>query len=109
VPGASVAVFGAGGVGLNVVVGARLAGASTIVVIDPDESRRALAVVRGATAALAPGETFDPVDYAFEVVGVPAVMEAALASLAPGGELVLVCATAPEALISYQPRAFLSK
>jgi len=108
-PGASVAVFGAGGVGLNVVIGARLAGASTIVVVDPDAGRRALAVARGTTAALAPGEPFDPVDYAFEVVGVPEVMEAALASLAPGGELVLVGATARDAQMSFYPRAFLSK
>jgi S-(hydroxymethyl)glutathione dehydrogenase/alcohol dehydrogenase len=108
-PGASVAVFGAGGVGLNVVVGARLAGASTIVVVDPEERRRTLALARGATAALAPGEPFDPVDYAFEVVGVPAVMEAALASLAPGGELVLVGAAARDALVSFHPRAFLSR
>jgi len=108
-PGASVAVFGAGGVGLNVVVGARLADASTIIVVDPDEGRRALAVARGATAALAPGEPFDPVDYAFEVVGAPAVMEEALASLAPGGELVLVGATARDGLMSFHPRAFLSK
>ena len=41
--GASVAVFGAGGVGLNVVVGARMAGASTIVAVDPDADRRARA------------------------------------------------------------------
>jgi len=40
---------------------------------------------------------------------VPAVMEAAVAALAPGGELVLVGATARDARISFQPRAFLSK
>jgi S-(hydroxymethyl)glutathione dehydrogenase/alcohol dehydrogenase len=107
--GARVAVFGAGGVGLNVVVGARIAGAATIVAVDPDESRRRLALVRGATAALEPGEPFDPVDYAFEVVGEPAVMEEALAQLAPGGELVLVGASARDALLSFHPRAFLSK
>jgi S-(hydroxymethyl)glutathione dehydrogenase/alcohol dehydrogenase len=107
--GASVAVFGAGGVGLNVVAGARIAGASRIVAVDPDESRRALARVRGATHTLAPGEPFDPVDYAFEVVGEPAVMELALAALAPAGELVLVGAAARDALMSFHPRAFLSK
>jgi S-(hydroxymethyl)glutathione dehydrogenase/alcohol dehydrogenase len=107
--GAAVAVFGAGGVGLNVVVGARLAGAATIVAVDPDEGRRGLALARGATAALAPGERFEPVDYAFEVVGEPAVMEEALAALAPGGELVLVGATARDAQLTFHPRAFLSK
>ena len=75
--GDSVAVFGAGGVGLNVVVGARLAGADTIVAVDPDPHRRELALARGATEAIAPGEPFEPVDFAFEVVGEPAVMEQA--------------------------------
>ena len=108
-PGASVAVFGAGGVGLNVVVGARMAGASAIVAIDPDEARRALARARGATAVLAPGEPFDAVDYAFEVVGDPTVMEQALASLAPGGELVLVGAAARDAVVAFHPRTLLSR
>lgn len=108
-PGSSVAVFGAGGVGLNVVVGARIAGATRIVAIDPSDERRGLALARGATHAVEPGVSFDPVDYAFEVVGEPAVMEAALATLAPGGELVLVGATARDARMSFHPRAFLSK
>ncbi len=107
--GASVAVFGAGGVGLNVVTGARLAGAGRIVAVDPDEARRGSALARGAAQAVAPGEPFDPVDYAFEVVGDPAVMEEALAALAPGGELVLVGATARDATMSFHPRAFLSR
>ena len=108
-PGASVAVFGVGAVGLNVVTGARLAGAGTIVAVDPDERRRELATARGATAAIAPAEAFDPVDYAFEAVGDVDVMRQALDALAPGGELVLVGATARDALLSFHPRAFLSK
>jgi S-(hydroxymethyl)glutathione dehydrogenase/alcohol dehydrogenase len=108
-PGSSVAVFGAGGVGLNVVVGARIAGATRIVAIDPSDERRGLALARGATHALTPGEAIDAVDYAFEVVGDPAVMEQALAALAPGGELVLVGATARDATMTFHPRAFLSK
>jgi S-(hydroxymethyl)glutathione dehydrogenase/alcohol dehydrogenase len=108
-PGSSVAVFGAGGVGLNVVTGARIAGATRIVAVDPTEERRGLALARGATHALAPGAPFDSVDYAFEVVGEPAVLEEALAALAPGGELVLVGATARDARMSFHPRAFLSK
>lgn len=108
-PGASVAVFGAGGVGLNVVAGARIAEAGRIVAVDPDESRLALARARGATHTVRPGEPLEPVDYAFEVVGDPAVMERAFASLAPAGELVLVGATARDALVSFHPRAFLSR
>jgi S-(hydroxymethyl)glutathione dehydrogenase / alcohol dehydrogenase len=108
-PGASVAVFGAGGVGLNIVVGARIAGAARIVAVDPDETRLELARARGATHTVRPGDPFDPVDYAFEVVGEPAVMEQAVAALAPAGELVLVGATARDALMSFHPRAFLSR
>ena len=108
-PGASVAVFGAGGVGLNVVAGARIAGAARIVAVDPDVRRRALATVRGATEALAPGEPFQPVDYAFEAVGEPAVIEQALAALAPAGELVLVGAAARDAILSFHPRGFMSR
>lgn len=107
--GSSVAVFGAGGVGLNVVVGARLAGAGRIVAVDPDPSHLRLATVRGATETVAPGAAFEPVDYAFEVVGEPAVMEQALASLAPAGELVLVGAARRPDTISFQPRAFMSR
>ncbi len=107
--GASVAVFGAGGVGLNVVAGARIAGADRVVAVDPDESRLALARARGATDVRRPGEPFEPVDYAFEVVGEPAVMEQALAALAPAGELVLVGAAARDDLVSFHPRAFMSR
>jgi S-(hydroxymethyl)glutathione dehydrogenase / alcohol dehydrogenase len=107
-PGESVAVLGAGGVGLNVVVGAHMAGATRIVAIDPDERRLELARARGATECLRPEQTFEPVDYAFEVVGEPAVMERALASLGPGGELVLVGAAARPDTMSFHPRAFMS-
>jgi S-(hydroxymethyl)glutathione dehydrogenase/alcohol dehydrogenase len=102
-------VFGAGGVGLNVVVGAQLAGAGRIVVIDPDPARLELARSRGATELCTPGDAFDPVDHAFEVVGDPVVMEAAVEALAPAGELVLVGASSREANMSFHPRAFLSK
>jgi S-(hydroxymethyl)glutathione dehydrogenase/alcohol dehydrogenase len=107
--GESVAVFGAGGVGLNVVVGARLAGASRIVAIDPDERRLALARERGATETYPPGASVESVDHAFEVVGEPAVMEQALAALGSAGQLVLVGAAARDATMAFQPRAFMSR
>jgi S-(hydroxymethyl)glutathione dehydrogenase/alcohol dehydrogenase len=49
------------------------------------------------------------VDFAFEVVGEPIVMERAVESLAPGGELVLVGAAARDETMSFHPRAFLSR
>ncbi len=52
--GQTLAVFGAGGVGLSAVMAARLVGARQIIVIEPVESRRALALELGATMALDP-------------------------------------------------------
>lgn len=108
-PGARVGIWGAGGVGLNVVTGARIAEAATIVAVDPDPERRELALARGATDAVEPGTEVVDLDYAFEVVGEPEVMSAALSSLGGGGTLVLVGAAARHALLSFHPRAFLSK
>ena len=79
--GDTVAVIGAGGVGLNVIQAARLVGASMIVAIDRVASKEALAMQFGATDfVLADGDDFDPVQavkslrpdgvhHAFEVVG----------------------------------------
>src|SRR5213078_2866675 len=57
-PGSSVAVFGCGGVGLNVVQGARIAGAARIIAIDAVEAKLETARTFGATDLLAakPGE-----------------------------------------------------
>src|SRR5205814_7435913 len=80
-PGSSVLVIGAGGVGLSVVMAARLAGATKIIVSDMSEAALALAVDLGATHAV---DISDPdvnvideatrisgrgVDYAFDAVG----------------------------------------
>jgi len=51
-PGETVVVIGAGGVGLNAIQGARLAGAARIVAVDPNPDRRADALAFGATEAL---------------------------------------------------------
>lgn len=81
-PGSSVAVIGCGGVGQSVVQGARIAGASTIIAIDPAAGRRIAAGEAGATHTIDPADG-DPVarvrdltagrgaDYTFEVVGLP--------------------------------------
>jgi S-(hydroxymethyl)glutathione dehydrogenase / alcohol dehydrogenase len=79
-PGSSVAVIGCGGVGQSAIQGARIAGASVIVAVDPAPSRRDSSRRVGATHAIDPNEV-DPVeyvrsltggrgvDYSFEVVG----------------------------------------
>ena len=83
--GARVAVIGCGAVGLSVVQGARLAGASEIRALDLDPERAAAALRFGATH-VDPG----PVDYVFDVVGRGPTFEQALALLANGGTAVLI-------------------
>jgi S-(hydroxymethyl)glutathione dehydrogenase/alcohol dehydrogenase len=99
--GASVAVFGAGGVGLNVIQGAVLAGAGRIIAVDLLDSKLKLAREFGATdtvnaskgepeAAIRDLTGGRGVDYAFEVIGLPKVIVQAFASLARGGKAVVV-------------------
>ena len=83
--GASVAVIGCGAVGLSVVQGARLAGASEIRAIDVDERKQEQALRFGATHTGA-----GPVDFAFDVVGRRATFELALELLRGGGAAVLI-------------------
>jgi S-(hydroxymethyl)glutathione dehydrogenase/alcohol dehydrogenase len=118
--GDTVVVIGVGGVGLNVVQGARLAGASLILVIDLDENRLDLARHYGATHTLL-GDAHDVVqqvrsltdergvDHVFEVVGAPALMLKGIDMLARGGALTLVGAAARDATLPFQPRRFMSQ
>jgi S-(hydroxymethyl)glutathione dehydrogenase/alcohol dehydrogenase len=87
--GSSVAVFGMGGVGLSVVQGARIAGASRIIGVDVNNSKKNVATQLGATDFINPRETENVVadiqkltgmgaDFAFECVGVPALARQAL-------------------------------
>jgi S-(hydroxymethyl)glutathione dehydrogenase/alcohol dehydrogenase len=85
-PGANVAVFGLGGIGLNVVQGARLAGANMIVGIDTNPAREALARRFGMTHFLDGNDSVAKVvdltgggaDYSFECIGNVEVMRQAL-------------------------------
>ncbi|MFZ1908398.1 MAG: Zn-dependent alcohol dehydrogenase [Burkholderiales bacterium] len=106
VPGASVAVFGCGGVGLNVVQGAAIAGAGRIVAIDSMESKLELARKFGATDTLLakPGEdltkplkklTGGGADYAFECVGSGELAAAAYRATGRGGVTVVVGVAKP--------------
>ena len=83
--GASVGVIGCGAVGLSVVQGARLAGASQIRAIDIDERKQEQALRFGATHT---GE--GPVDFAFDVVGRRTTFELALGLLRGGGTAILI-------------------
>ncbi|MDF5756429.1 Zn-dependent alcohol dehydrogenase [Spongiactinospora sp. TRM90649] len=108
-PGASVAVIGCGGVGLSVVQGARLSGATTILAVDPLESKRALAVKLGATHACAPDDLGaglaeatggQGVDHSFEVVGKAAAIKTAWKAARRGGDVIVVGAGAADDLFS---------
>ncbi len=89
-PGDRVVVFGIGGIGLNVIQGARLAGARMIVAIDLNPAREAIARKFGATDFVNPAEvkgelvpylidlTRGGADYAFECVGNVKLMRQAL-------------------------------
>jgi Zn-dependent alcohol dehydrogenase len=83
--GARIAVIGCGAVGLSVVQGARIAGASEIRAIDLDERKQEQALQFGATHTGAA-----PVDFAFDVVGRRSTFELALQLLAGGGTAVLI-------------------
>lgn len=96
--GASVLVIGAGGVGQFVVQGAVIAGASTIVVVDPFDGRRRQALALGATHAFEPVELSERlaemlpegVDVAFDAVGDPSTTVTALEHTRDGGMAVIV-------------------
>jgi S-(hydroxymethyl)glutathione dehydrogenase / alcohol dehydrogenase len=89
-PGANVVVFGLGGIGLNVIQGARLAGANMIVGVDVNPGRKALAESFGMTHFVNPKEvegdlvpylvnlTKGGADYSFECVGNTTLMRQAL-------------------------------
>ena len=105
-PGSSIAVFGAGSVGLCAVMAARLCGATTIVAVNRRASRLALAAEFGATHLVSPLDA-DPVeavreatggrgvDFAFETTGVPAVLTQAVRSLDSLGTCAYVGTAAP--------------
>jgi S-(hydroxymethyl)mycothiol dehydrogenase len=83
--GARVAVIGCGAVGLSVIQGARIAGASEIRALDLDERKLEQAKKFGATHT-EPG----PVDFVFDVVGRSATFEQALGLIGSGGTVVLI-------------------
>jgi len=114
-PGANVAVFGLGGIGLNVIQGARMVGADRIIGIDLNNDKRALAEQFGMTDFINPGEVSDVVaaivdltdggvDYSFECIGNTDVMRQALECCHKGwGESVIVGVAAAGKEISTRP------
>ena len=98
--GATVAIIGCGGIGLNAVQGAALAGASKIIAIDRVAWKLELARTYGATDVVDASEQDavegvfaivpEGVDYAFEAIGLKTAAEQAFQMLAKGGAAVIV-------------------
>lgn len=108
--GDAVAVLGCGGVGLNAVQGARMAGASTIVAVDVHDERLQLAQQLGATHVLKPSDTIARevralsggrgVDVTLEVAGRQETVTGAVKMTRRGGQVVLVGAAADDVKVT---------
>jgi Zn-dependent alcohol dehydrogenase len=110
-PGDTVAVLGCGGVGLNVVQGARIAGAERILAIDVHPAKLDLARSFGATDTVLAAET-GPVgavmdltdqrgaDVTFEVIGRGPTIDQALAMTRRGGQVILVGIPAMDVILT---------
>jgi S-(hydroxymethyl)glutathione dehydrogenase/alcohol dehydrogenase len=118
--GESVCVVGCGGVGLQVVAAARLAGADPIVAVDVDATKLQLATARGASqviqadgpAAVAAVRELvggEGVDHAFEVAGRPETIRAAFDVLRPGATAIVVGISPRGADVSLPAQEFLSE
>ena len=112
--GATVLVAGAGGIGVSIVQGARVAGATKIIVSDPVDARREMAKRFGATDVIDP--TKDDVvgavqqltagigvDFAFDAVGAGPVIESCIWATRNGGTTVMVGAGGIDQTVSLAP------
>jgi S-(hydroxymethyl)glutathione dehydrogenase/alcohol dehydrogenase len=118
--GASVAVWGCGGVGLNTIQAAKLVGAGKIIAVDVLPQKLAWAEEFGATHVVN-AATEEPVarvhaisgtggvDYAFELVGTQATMEQALLATHRGGTCVVVGVSPAGTRLSIDPSLFLQQ
>jgi Zn-dependent alcohol dehydrogenase len=113
-PGASVAVFGCGGVGLSAIQGARIAGADRVIAIDTLDEKLAMAKRFGATDVLRATKDEDLVkplkkltgggpDYAFECVGSGELAGVAYRAVRRGGTAVVVGVARPTDSVSIRP------
>ena len=99
-PGSTVAVFGAGGIGLATINAAQIAGAGRIIAIDKEPFKLELAKTFGATDVLdaSAGDTVKRilalsgggVHYSFECIGLKATAEQSFSALRPGGTATLI-------------------
>jgi Zn-dependent alcohol dehydrogenase len=119
VEGATVLVVGAGGIGIAIVQGARIAGASRIIVSDPVPDRRTNAKRLGATDVVDPSSADVVeavhdltggigVDYAFDAVGAGATTESCIWASRTGGTTVMVGVMGMEQCVTLAPPVMFS-
>jgi len=119
-PGSTVIVFGLGGIGLNVLQGARLAGAYKIVAVDTNPRRETIAKQFGATTFVNPRDvngdivehlnalTGGGADFTFECVGNTDLMRQAVETARPGLGVTMIVGAAPTASqFAIQPMSIL--
>ena len=114
-PGSQVVVIGTGGVGLNAVQGAALAGARTVVAVDVSDFKLDAARSLGAThavnagsdvaAAVADATDGAMADYVFVTVGAKSAFDRSYSLLAPGGAVVVVGIPASGVMSEVDPGA----
>lgn len=117
--GASIAIFGCGGIGLNAVQGAALSNAYPIIAVDVADNKLDYAEIMGATHRLradAPDVadriralTGDGVEYAIVAVGSNPALEAAWDALAPGGTLVMLGVMSDGDVLGLAPNKLIGK
>jgi Zn-dependent alcohol dehydrogenase len=96
-------------VGLSALLGARVMGAGTVIVVEPNPARGKLALELGATHVINPKETTDVlakirefipgVNYALDTTGIPSVIAVGVEALLPRGVMGLLGVPPPEATV----------
>ena len=112
-----VCVVGCGPIGLMAVQCARIAGAGTIIAVEPAEDRRTLAIELGADVAVAPGPDLRAAvnehtgglraDIAFDCAGIPQTLQQSVDMVRQGGSVCMVGVSGGEATI--QPMRWMMK
>ncbi|OAO00784.1 geraniol dehydrogenase [Sphingomonadales bacterium EhC05] len=109
--GQSLAIFGGGAVGLSALLGARAIDAGTVIVVEPNEGRRKLALELGASHVIDPMNCDDVlekikklgggagVNHALDTTGIPDVIAVAVETMTANGMLGLIGVPPPEAMI----------
>ncbi|SBS25909.1 Aryl-alcohol dehydrogenase [Marinomonas spartinae] len=116
--GDSFVVFGTGSVGLSAIMAASAVSATTIIAVDMNDDRLALAKSLGATHTINPSKVNSTEEilkitgygakFALDTTGIPAVIKGAVESLAPKGTCGILGASGPDTEISFNETHFMS-